>query len=427
MKKLILLALAVSAILTFTACDSDEPADKGDETVVGAGETVDGGQEETPEEPKVELKNTIKFGFDGLGNDPNNHWQSAYAPAFDSEYIYYIHKGNLYSSIYRVGYNGGTPERLVEDADAYLNVYDGALYYTLEGSGSNPYAKLMKLDLETREETLIFEVTGKKWVDDYCFDNILITQGYAFFTIHDTGNNEYTWIYAVDLANTSSVYMLYFERADRDTALVTDGEGTIYALTKADGSNANRRKLMKLAVSDLTDYGYKASFYTILGERDLPAFATFIWGKNGYMAFGSQYRNYFYDEINVDEDKWYAGKDNYEDLEQDSMAYKLMSTRGQRYVIGNSLIILGTDIVYAGSDVLGDTSTGLPMYICKNMDLANPEEIARFEKISFISNSPDNAFGVYNDKFYLINNTDEGKYLVTVTPDGEITRAVIEQ
>ena len=90
-------------------------------------------------------------------------------------------------------------------------------------------------------------------------------------------------------------------------------------------------------------------------------------------------------------------------------------------------MVFGTDIVFNGSDTLGDVSEGLPIFIFKNLNMAEPVEIARSKEISFVNNDSLNVFGVYNDKLYIIETVEDVKTLITVDQDGNVTKNAIAQ
>lgn len=409
-------------ILALAACGGEEPSnvtDRESSDNEDAVVTTAAAEEETAEF-------LIDFDFENVGNNPNNFWQSEFAPAFDDEYIYYVVQGKLSDKIYRVSYSGGVPELVIEEEEgcSYLNIYEGDLYYTVAGVNSIPFARLMKLDLETNETVKLFEHSGKKLKNYFSYSSILITDGYAFFATIDDYIGD-TLIMAVDVNDPNKSYFLGYEGEARGVEFTTDCEGNVYALMKTDGSNANRRKLLSVNIESMKN-NY-VMFEPVVGEKDLPPFATFVWGKNGYAAYDGGYLNYYYDEINTTELKWYPGERNYMNPEADTLADKILSTRGQRFVVGNSLVVFGTDIVFNGSDVLGDASEGLPIFIFKNLDMTEPVEIARSKGITFSNNDPLNVFGTYKDKLYIIETVDDAKTLITIDQDGNVTKNVIEQ
>ena len=305
MKKIMCALLCAMLVFAFAACVDVEVTDYTHQENTGGEDAV----VTTALKEEETAGFLIDFDFENVGNNPNNFWQSEFAPAFDENYIYYVVQGKLSDKIYKIHYSGGIPELVIEEEEgcSYLNIYDGDLYYTVAGVNSAPFARVMKLDLETNEATVLFESTGKKLKNYFSFSSVLLADGYFFFAKIDEYIGD-TLLMAVDITDPNKSYYLGYQSGDRGVEFTADSEGNVYALMKTDGSNANRRKLLKVNIESMKN-NY-AMLEVVVGEKDLPPFATFVWGTNGYASYDGGYSNYYYSDINTAELKWYPGERN---------------------------------------------------------------------------------------------------------------------
>lgn len=91
--------------------------------------------------------------FDGLGNDPNNIYQGMFTLAFDDEHLYFSDEGILT----QVRYDGTEAKLLAEGRCAFLNCWEGNLYFI---SNTSDALRLKKLDPTTCETSDVCVLEG---------------------------------------------------------------------------------------------------------------------------------------------------------------------------------------------------------------------------------------------------------------------------
>ncbi|MBQ7119206.1 MAG: hypothetical protein IJO09_03240 [Oscillospiraceae bacterium] len=366
-----------------------------------------------------------------IGNNPNNLWQSSDTLAFDDDYIYYASNENLY----RVKYNGEDNEKIASKVEATLNVYDGYIYSSDCGTASNPYVKIKRINSETKAEEILFEMAGTKWREDYYVESMLAYDGYLFCTIIDEGNREKTYIYAIDLDDLS-YYQIHYEPAARSTEFTVDDAGNLYAIMKTDGSNANLRKFLKVSMDDLRNNANDVSLEETLfmeefvGETNLGNYANVILGSGGMLrnlSNSDSYGEYYYGKVDAQQKKWYASGNSYPELnsnDADADKHTIVTARNRRYYLDGSVVFFVTDVLYTKSNIIGDDQNNVPIYICSDMDFANPQKIGTIYGMNLFDNGG-NLVGVHDGKVYAIEKKGTEINLVIIDQKGVVNRLTI--
>lgn len=360
-----------------------------------------------------------------VGNNPNNLWQSEDSPAFDDDYIYYALNENLY----RVGYDGKNSEKIAGDVEGLLNVYDGFVYTYESGSAGNPFVKIKRINTETKAEEVILEKTGSKWREDYGVGALLVYDGYVFCLIYDEGNTNRTYIYAIDLTDMSN-YLIHYESEARYAEFTVDTSGNLYAVIKANGSNANERKILRVNTASLRENAQSVSMEVLVDETNLGVYAAIMHGSGGLLRLASNppsYREYYFSKIDVDKKEWFSSGGDYGEFnskDKNADEYTIVTSRNQRYYIDGNVVIFVTDILYTDSDIIGDDQENVRVYMCENMNFKEPKEIGTVYGLNLFDNGS-NIMGAHNGKVYVVEKKDTETNLVIIDQAGVINRVAI--
>ncbi len=421
--------LAIAMMFALAACDESSKADGNAQN--GAEEEAvpvpsydesgkeDGNAQDSAEGEFIGMRNND---FEDVGNSPANFWSNQSSLAFDDNFIYFIAGTN----IKRMDYSGQNIADVIDaDKPSHLNAYGRYIYYA-DRDDSRDTRKLCVFRVDTStfvKECLYSYSLPSNTYPSLDAESLLVTGGYAFFAmnIDNMSGSKSTKIVAIDVSVPEKTHLIYSEGNCRGVALTSDNERNVYAFIKTDGSNSNERAVYKINIDDIGDY---SSFNLVLGGRKLGImFGSCIPFANGIaMCYDDGYRNYYYSNIT---DKWTYGmpdgKDegDYAEFDEDANYTTLLLSGNQRFVLGNSLVILATDGRWTNSDYMAEDDI-TAIWFCKDMDFANPMKLGEIRGFTLFSNDENNRFGAYNDILYMIAPADGALY--TIDENGSFNR-----
>lgn len=413
--KIRIMAMVLFALMVFcVSCDSADTisTEKTDQSL------------EQSFEHDVADKKTLQFGaFQDAGNDPNNFVMSKHSLAFDEEYIYCT--DYMDRKLYRIS-RDGTGRTLMSSSSVeagFLNVYNGYIYYVLDGAYGSPYVKVVRMDARTFESKVIYEKTGVDWDDNFHASSMYVTNGYLLLAVYDDVDEPFTEVLSINLETLHQCVLLSIGE-EREVEFSSDNSGNVYVfIDSSDDIYDKGKQIFRIDTSKIESAGNEAAEVVVDLFESGAYTLSYVFAPNGFCNRFVDHQTYYYDEIDETSKSLNASQD---DIPEVNGKYSsLTRARNYRFVLGNSMIVVASDVHATHKDVLGDLKTGFPVYLCKDMDVNASVEIARLPNC--YANSDRNSWGVYQNKLYYIEQADEGGSMLWVFDEaGNVTKTEIK-